>query len=246
MTRQLPGVSFDQLHRPTYLKIDYTFDSPAIGSVRHTPQLIFPGQRLQALASLGSYLRGVLDGKDADELNSVLSNLNYAGRLPQSLRRPDMKRQQWRLQDLRDGGGFGYTVELFFLTLKQLLSISSLPESGIFYVGTFRSIASHSELGRQSLGTQLTLLNIICDLTIEDRGPFSDFSYPESITTMLFDMLDKMLPGNADAAIVDAGNADTNKHIRDAVKEIKSSYSYRDEVVKLRDKALLTFSRYSG
>jgi hypothetical protein len=33
-----------------------------------------------------------------------------------SLRRPNglMKWQLWRLQDLRDGGGLGFTTELFF------------------------------------------------------------------------------------------------------------------------------------
>ena len=33
-----------------------------------------------------------------------------------------LEQQLWRLQDLRDGGGLGYMVELFFLALKQLLS----------------------------------------------------------------------------------------------------------------------------
>jgi hypothetical protein len=57
-----------------------------------------------------------------------------------------MKRQLWRLQDLRDGGGLGYMIELFFLSLRQLLSIPSSHESNsAFYTGTFKTITSHWE-----------------------------------------------------------------------------------------------------
>ena len=33
-----------------------------------------------------------------------------------------LRRQLWRLQDLRDGGGLGFAVEFFLLSVKQLLS----------------------------------------------------------------------------------------------------------------------------
>ncbi|KAH9061787.1 hypothetical protein EDB83DRAFT_2675448 [Lactarius deliciosus] len=90
-----------------------------------------------------------------------------------------MRRQLWRLQDLRDGGGFGFTVELFFLSLRRPLSISSLHESNsVFYTSTFKIITSHWEESRQSLGTHCILLNIICDLIIPGRGIFSGLFMP--------------------------------------------------------------------
>ncbi|KAI0260893.1 hypothetical protein BGY98DRAFT_1182471 [Russula aff. rugulosa BPL654] len=67
----------------------------------------------------------------------------------------EMQRQLLHLQDLRDGGGLGYTVELFFLALSRLLSTSSSKEShSALYTGTFRAITSDWSKYKDSLGTQ--------------------------------------------------------------------------------------------
>ncbi|KAH8994213.1 hypothetical protein EDB92DRAFT_1850790, partial [Lactarius akahatsu] len=125
-----------------------------------------------------------------------------------------MMRQLWRLQDVRDGGGLGFSAELFFLSLRRLLSTSSLDESNSsFYTNTFNTITSRWEESKKSLGTHGVLLNIICDLIIPGRGIFSDYSYPESITTMLLDVVGKMLQGYTGP----------DEHIRDAVREIESA-----------------------
>ncbi|KAI9439395.1 hypothetical protein BJY52DRAFT_1195723 [Lactarius psammicola] len=214
LTRQLPGVSYDEPQRSESLLISDTFNTPATGSAPVTSQLIFPGQQVQALARLGLKLREVLDGQVAEGYEEVLESLKSIDQVPISLRRPDgpMKRQLWRLQDLRDGGGLGFTVELFFLSLRQLLLIPSLHESNsVFYIGTFKIITSHWTESRESLGTQHILLNIICDLIIPGRGVFSDFSYPESITTMLLSMVGDILQGYAGP----------DEHIRDAMQEIE-------------------------
>ncbi|KAH9008787.1 hypothetical protein EDB85DRAFT_1542858 [Lactarius pseudohatsudake] len=198
LMRQLPGVSFDERHRSDSFLISDIFNVPVTGSFPATPQLIFPGQQVQVLARLGPKLREVLDGQVADGHNDVLESLKSVDQVPVSVRRRggSMTRQLWRLQDIRDGGGLGFTVELFFLSLKQLLSVPSLHESNsVFYIGAFKIITSHWEETRESLGTQHILLNIICDLIIRDRGVFSNFSYPESITTMLLDMVGNMLQG---------------------------------------------------
>jgi hypothetical protein len=51
-----------------------------------------------------------------------------------------MQRQLLHLQDLREGGWLGFTVELFFLTLSRLLYTSSSKEShAALYTGTFRA-----------------------------------------------------------------------------------------------------------
>ncbi|KAH8994219.1 hypothetical protein EDB92DRAFT_313599 [Lactarius akahatsu] len=240
LTRKLPGVSFDELNRSESFLLSDTFNPPATGSTPLTPQLIFPGQRVQALARLGPKLREVLDGRVAEGYEDVLESLKSVDQVPVSLRRPDglMERQLWRLQDLRDGGGLGFTVELFFLSLRRLLSMPSSHESNsVFYIGTFKLIASRWMEGRKSLGTQRILLHIICDLIIRDRGVFSGFSYPESITNMLLDMVGNMLQGYAGP----------DEHVRDAVREIRSidSRTYMDMDMELRRKALAAIPGFS-
>ncbi|KAI9456391.1 hypothetical protein BJY52DRAFT_1276690, partial [Lactarius psammicola] len=236
LTRQLPGVSFDEPHRSESFLISDTFNSQATGSAPVTPQLIFPGQRVQALARVGVKLREVLDGQIADGHKEVLESLKSIDQVPISLRRPDglMKRQLWRLQDLRDGGGLGFTIELFFLSLRQLLSIPSLHESNsVFYIGAFKIITSQWEGARKSLGTQHILLNLICDLIIPGRGVFSDFAYPESITTILLETVKEILQGYAGP----------DEHIRDAEQEIEGVDSRTCTDMGLRHRALAAISR---
>jgi hypothetical protein len=49
-----------------------------------------------------------------------------------------MQRQSWHLQDLVVGGGLGFTVEIFFLALSQLLSTSPSKDShSALHTGTF-------------------------------------------------------------------------------------------------------------
>ena len=235
LARQLPGVSFDELRRTESFLITDSFNTQAADSAPVTPQLIFPVQQVQALARLGLKLREVLDGQVADGHQEVLESLESVDQIPLSLRRPNglMKRQIWRLQDLRDGGGLGFTIELFFLSLRRLLSIRSLHEShSVFYIGAFKTITSHWEESKDSIGTQHILLNIICDLIIQGRGDFSDFSYPESITTMLVDMVGNML----------RRYMGPSEHIRDAVREIESIDSLICMDRKLQHRALTTIN----
>jgi hypothetical protein len=239
LMRQFPGVSFDELRRSESLLLSDHFNTPAtrIAPATVTPQLIFPGQQARALARLGSKLREVLDGQVADGYEEVLESLKSVDQVSLSLRRPDglMKRQLWRLQDLRDGGGFGFTIELFFLSLRRLLSIPSLHgSSGVFYTGTFKVITSNLEEGKDSLGTQQILLSLICDLIIQDRGIFSGFLYPEPVTTMLVDMIEKMLQ-------VYTG---PYWHIHDAVREIESVSSGMCMNMGLHRRALAALTRY--
>jgi hypothetical protein len=203
------------------------------------PQLIFPGQQLQALAQLGSKLREVLDGQVADGHEEVLESLKSIDQVPVSMRRPNglMKRQLWRLQDLRDGSGLGFTTELFFLSLRKLLSIPSFHESNrVFYIGAFKIITSHWEESKDSPGTQHILLDILCDLIIKGRGVFSDFLYPEPITGMFVDMLSHMLQGYTGP----------DEHIRDAVREIENVDSLICMDMRLRRMALAALPQYPG
>ncbi|KAH8989942.1 hypothetical protein EDB86DRAFT_1848355 [Lactarius hatsudake] len=168
-------------------------------------------------------------------------------RLPNRL----MRRQLWRLRDLHDGGGLGFSIELFFLSLRRLLSISSLDESNsVFYTGTFKVITSHRMEGKESPGTHCILLNIICDLIIPGRGIFSDFSYPESITTMLIDTVGNMLRGYVSpdedirSAVREIESADPDSDIRDAVRGLDNVEPIRMDRTELQRRALVAFPRF--
>jgi len=69
--------------------------------------------------------------------------------------RDETQRQLLRLQGLRDGGGLGFMVDLFFLAFEQLIftSLSTKPHSAL-YTGTFRAITSDWSKHKHSLGTQ--------------------------------------------------------------------------------------------
>ncbi|KAI9435198.1 hypothetical protein H4582DRAFT_708878 [Lactarius indigo] len=80
-----------------------------------SPQFIFLHQRLRFLCSYSSKLRSIIDGRGNVTYQEVLESL---GSLWNGLddpkykwsglrRRHIMERQLWRLQDFRDGGGFG-------------------------------------------------------------------------------------------------------------------------------------------
>jgi hypothetical protein len=239
LVRQLPGVSFDKPRRSEPFLISDTFNILPTGSAPAPPQLIFPGQQVQALARLGSKLREVLDGKVTDDHKEVLESLKSIDQVPLSLRRPNglMNRQLWRLQDLRDGRGLGFTIELFLLSLRTLLSMPSFHESNsVYYIGAFKTITSHWEESKESLGTHHILLNILCDLIIKGRGVFSDFSYPEPITSMFVDMVGNMLQGYTGA----------DEHIRDAVGEIEHVDSLICMDMKLRRRAWGALPRFPG
>ena len=236
--RQLPGVSFDELRpQSESLLIGDIFNSPATCGTPVTPQLIFHGQQAQALARLGLKLREVLDGRVVKGYENALESLKSIDKVPVSLRRPDglMKRQLWRLQDLRDGGGLGYNVELFFLSLGQLLSIPSSHESeSVFYCGTFKTILSCWEESKDSLGTQRVLLNIICDLIIKNRGVFSNVSYPEAVTNLLVDVVGDMV----------RWYAGSDEDILSALQEIEDVDPLTCMDMRLRHRALAALSQW--
>ena len=120
-------------------------------------------------------LREVMKGQTTEGYEEVLETLKNVDKAPLLLRRPNglMRRQLRRLQDLRDAGGLSFSIELFFLSLRHVLTIPSLHESSkVFYVGAFNTITSHWTEGTELIGMHRVLLNIICDLIIEGRGVF--------------------------------------------------------------------------
>ena len=221
LTRRLPGLSFHDLKPAGTIPISAAFNFPFDGLIPVTPQLMFPGQQVKALCTLGQRLaavRDILDGQDLESHEVILESLESIDKIPVPLRRLNhlMKRQLWRLQDLRDGGGFGFAIELFFLTFRQLSSVSSSPESKRrFYTGTFKVITSRWMDCQNSFGTQRILLDLICDLVIKSRGVFSDFSYPAYIVDMLLEVVGNMIDGHDNIL----------PHINEAVEELLNVYA---------------------
>src|SRR5258708_14823693 len=201
LTQRLPGVFFNRLKSPGPIPLSEAFNFPTVGTTPVPPQLIIPGQQIQSLCNLGRRLRDIIDEQNAEGHEVTLKSLQSLHKIPVSLRRLNylMKRQLWRLLDLRDGHGLGFTIELFFLALRQLhiLSKSSSPElTKVFYTGTFNVITSNWRNSKNSAGTQRILLDLLCDLVIRDRGVFSDssyppYSYPPYIVEMLMDLVKK-------------------------------------------------------
>jgi hypothetical protein len=231
LTRRVPGVSFNELNQSGPIPIKDAFDFPLFGSTPITPQFIFPGQQLQGLFALGRGLRDIVEGQNLEKHAETVESLRTIDNIPVPFRRLKvlMTRQLWRLQDLRDGGGLGFTIELFFLALRQLPPTSSSPElKRVFYTGSFKVITSNWENSAHSSGTQQILLNLICDLVIKSRGVFSDFTYPVYIVNMLLELVANVVNGHGDA----------QPHLNNSIEELQN-VNARDFMDRgLRDRAL--------
>ena len=237
LTRRLPGISFSELKPAAPVMINEAFDFSSQGSSVETtpvpPQLIFPGQQIQSLCTLGQRLRDIMGGQNTEMHEETLKSLRSLLKIPLALRgfNYPMKRQIWRLLDLRDGGGLGFTIELFFLALRQLSPSPSSPSSElkkVFYTGTFKVIRSNWEKSKDSAGTQRILLDILCDLVIRNRGVFSDFSYPPYIVAMLLELVKDMIKGHG-------GNY---QHINDVKRELEDEDLWNRMNSSLREKSL--------
>ena len=200
LMQRLPGVLFDKLKSAAPIMISEAFDFYSVGTTNPIPSLlILPGQQIQSLCTLGRRLRDIIEGQNSESHEETLKSLESLREVPLSLRGLNylMKRQVWRLLDLRDGGGLGFTIELFFLTVRQLSSTSSSSElMEVFYPGTFEAITYNWERGKRSAGTQRILIDLLCDLVIRGRGIFSDFTYPPNIVKMLLDLVGKIVEGH--------------------------------------------------
>ena len=200
LTRQLPGVASDRL--TGFTPVEQVFDLFA-NPVR--PQLICLSQLLHGLCAVSRK-------RSSRGYQDTIKALQAAERIPSSLRSVVnqhhlMERQLWRLEDLRVGGAFGFTVELYFLSLRHILSTFTSPPREIhktLYVNTFKAITSDWPEFTNSIGTLQVILNLVYDIAFQDRGIFSNFEYPEYITKELLDLLGRMIEGQAGAYIDDA------------------------------------------
>ena len=116
-----------------------------------------------------------------------------------------LQRTLWSFQDLRDGGGVGFAIEFFLLSLKQLLSTSPSQEPySALYTIAFRAITHDRRKCKHSVGTQKLLL----DAVASDQGFLRTFNYPDYITDDLWELLGDMLEGQ------------TGPHVDSAVEQL--------------------------
>ena len=199
------------------------------GSTDHRPaflpQFVFLRQRLRLLCSYSPKLRDVIDKRGNGAYEEILESLETLWgesdkRCWSGIRRRRlMERQLWRLQDLRDGGGFGFWVEFLFLVVQQLLNIplSSDAHSPLI-LGMFRAVTSNWRQHKHSIGTQRVILNLICDMAILGRGLLSNNYFPTYITDELLVLLEKMVEGQF------------GSHIDEALKELEDGTEEQEGV----------------
>jgi len=249
LSQHIPGVSFDEFKNVHPMLPTQFFDPLAIEGKLFTPQFVFLGQRLQLLCSLAPLLRDIGNGRGNGAYQEILESMKTLSpdtgpehpdserldpECPVMGQRHVMERQLWRLQDLRDGVGFGYSIERFFLALA-LLPTAPLRDAHTttLYIGTFKAITSDWEQHKGSIGTQRVVLNIACDVAFRFRGYFSDRNYPEFILDELLKLLGDMIKGQS------------GSHINDAIEELNTCSNWPDDRV-FAIKAIKVISRSRG
>jgi hypothetical protein len=244
----LPGVHFDTFEETELLQPSQFFNPTT--EPDFSPSFIFLHQRLRLLCSYSSALRDIINGRGNGIYEETLKRLmtlwgeadsHRCGRTV--VRRAHlMVRQLWRLQDLRDAGGFGFWVENFVLVASELVTISLTPDNlSTLIRGTFRTITSDWRQHRHSIGTQRVILNLVCDLAIHNRGLLSDRIIPSYVTDELLVLLENILEGQSGSHIDEA-----TMELEDAIKKDKHEaesgdkspawtqfYLFRAEAVKV-------------
>ena len=184
---QLPGVQFD-------------FPDPGIpGSFPHQTLNLFDNPLMLRFMTCRQLYDKLIDAAITTNFYSYKSHKPVLQKVfwPKNL----LQRQLWRLQDLRDGGGIGFAVELFLLSLKQLLSTYTSHESySQLYTTTLKAITSDWRKYKHSLGTQKLLL----DAVVPRQGFLRGFDYPEYIADELWELLGKILEGQKGPHIISA------------------------------------------
>ncbi|KAF8260913.1 hypothetical protein EI94DRAFT_1811086 [Lactarius quietus] len=211
---QVTGAHFDLFE--TELLEPIRFFGSNDGRPKFSPQLVFLHQRLRLLCSYSSKLRDIIGQKGNDAYKDILENLEILWGESDNRkwsavhRRHLMERQLWRLQDMRDGGGFGFWVESFLLVATQVLSIPLPPDAQTSLIlGLFRVVTSNWRQHKHSIGTQRVILNVICDIAVPGRGLLYYLTFPRYITDELLVLAENVLEGQS------------GSHIDEAMKELE-------------------------
>ena len=194
IVHQLPGVNFDLPGSEPFLRQSLDlFHDPA--------KLRFISCR-QPLSEFLNYLKRIDDYRDnppnSEQVIEKLEKVTWPKHL--------LQRRLWSLDDLSENG-LGFAVELFLISLKQLLSTYPSHESySAIYIGTFRAITSDRR--RYGSNYLIATQNILLDAVVSEQGFLRTFSYPDYITDEVWELLGDMLEGR------------TGPHIDSAVRQL--------------------------
>ena len=189
---QLPGIEFDDPDaKVTHLsQLKESYRDP------HKLQLITLSHRLRRIHQVAQTFRDLLCGQWSTV--TFEESINDLQRVLSLLKDAPLHREVWRLQDLCEGRGLGFTVELFLLALKQLLSTSSSKEShSALLMGAFQAITSDSSKYKSPLGTQQLLLG--CVVSNNDIV----FGSTDTIIDEFFSLLATVLKGQSGSHVED-------------------------------------------
>jgi hypothetical protein len=182
ITHELPGVDFDFPDSEPFLR-------QTLELFRDPAKLRFMSCR-QPLKFF-EYLRRV-DGYRDDSPNSEYERNQVIEKLfwPKHL----LQRVMWSIDDIHEGG-LGFSVELFLLSLRQLLSTNRSRETySALYIGTFRAITSDRKRYTHAVGT----LRLLLDVVASDQGFLRTFDYPDYITDGVWELLGDILEVQGD------------------------------------------------
>jgi hypothetical protein len=138
-----------------------------------------------------------------------------------------LQRMLWSVDDLRCGG-LGFSVELFLLSLRQLLSTYQSQESySALYIGTFRAIASDRKRYTESIGT----LSLLLDAVASDQGFLRTFNYPDYITDEVWELLSDVFEVQGDYAMKHHFMDDAVQQLTDLQREVGDKYGAKVEAL---------------
>ena len=205
---RLLGTEWDDFDSPYDTDLEGISEFLELFSRPYACRFVFPVRNIKRICTLAPIFRGILEGRwsvHSEEVEVMLLDLGMFAWSYGDLLGNILHRQVWRLQDLRDGRGLAFAVELFFITFKELDRYSSKEANSPLYIGTFRTITSDWGKQKHSLGTQKPLL----DMIIPVHGIIYHFDYPAYIVIELLVLLCNILEGQ------------TGPHIDDTVQQLR-------------------------
>jgi hypothetical protein len=126
----------------------------------------------------------------------------------------------WSIDDIGDGG-LGFSVELFLLSLRQLLSTYPPQESySALYIGTFRAITSDRRRYTKSIGT----LSLLLDVVASDQGFLRTFNYADYITDEVWELLGDVFKVKRDYPMKHHFMDDAVQQLTDLQREVGDKY----------------------
>ena len=173
ITHELPGFDFDFPHSEPFLR-------QTLEMFRDPSKLRFmscrqPLKFFEYLKRLDAYRDNSPDPEY--ERNQVIEKLVWPKHL--------LQRILWSTDDLHCGG-LGFSVEMFLLSLRELLSTYPSQETySTLYIGTFKAITSDRKRYTESVGT----LSLLLDVVGSDQGFLRTFDYPDYITDEVWELL---------------------------------------------------------